>query len=337
MMESAETLAHEVGLAASCQALGIARAAYYRFKSPKIPKPRYPRPSPARALDPPERQTVLGTLHSEEFIDQAPPEVYYSLLERGVYPCSIKTMYNLLNECGEVRERRDQLRHPEYKKPELLATGPNQVWSWDITKLLGPQKWTYYYLYVILDIYSRYAPGWLLAGKESADLAERLIDETCAKQGIDKGQLIIHSDRGPSMQSKTVAQLMADLGVVKSLSRPHVSNDNPFSESQFKTLKYRPEFPRRFSCQREALDFCRNFFNWYNNEHHHSGIVYLTPAIVHTGQAVDILSQRHSCLLAAYADHPERFVNGPPRMQTLPPVVYINPPERRDACPTSLY
>lgn len=335
-MESAETLAGDVGLVASCQALGLARAAYYRFKSPKPPTPRNPHPSPARALSPPERQGVLEVLHSERFIDQAPPEVYHTLLEEDVYLCSIKTMYNLLNECGEVRERRDQLRHPDYKKPELLATGPNQVWSWDITKLLGPQKWTYFYLYVILDIFSRYAPGWLLANNENADLAKRMIDETCAKQGIDKGQLIVHSDRGSPMQSKTVAQLMADLGVVKSLSRPQVSNDNPFSESQFKTLKYRPEFPRRFSCQQEALSFCRDFFTWYNYEHHHSGIVYLTPAIVHTGQAEQVLSQRHACLLAAYDAHPERFVNGPPRIQCLPPAVWINPPERGDATAKSL-
>lgn len=335
-MESAEMLARDVGLVASCQALEIARAAYYRFKSPKAPMPKKPRPSPERALGPPERQAVLETLHSERFVDQSPAEVYHTLIEEGVYLCSIKTMYNILNDCGEVRERREQLRHPSYKKPELLATGPNQVWSWDITKLLGPMKWTYFYLYVIMDIFSRYVVGWLVASRESAELAKRLIDESCTKQGVDKGQLIIHSDRGPSMQSKTVAQLLADLGIVKSLSRPQVSNDNPFSESHFKTLKYRPEFPRRFSCQEEATRFCRDFFPWYNNDHHHSGIAYLTPVIVHTGHAEKILSERHACLLAAYAEHPERFVKGIPQEQKLPPAVWINPPERRDASNKSL-
>lgn len=330
MMESAERLACDVGLAASCQALGLARASYYRFKSPKAPRSRKPRPAPERALSSRERQTVLETLHSERFIDQAPAEVYHTLLEEGVYLGSVRTMYHILKEHDEVRERRDQLRHPNYKKPELLATKPNQVWSWDISKLLGPQKWTYFYLYVIMDIFSRSIVGWIVAGRESAELAKRLIDESCAKQDIDKGQLIIHSDRGSSMQSKTVAQLMADLGIVKSLSRPHVSNDNPFSESQFKTLKYSPEFPRRFSCQEEALSFCRNFFDWYNNNHHHSGIAYLTPAVVHAGQAEKILSARHTCLLAAYNEHPERFVKGPPRKVTLSPAVWINPPGRGD-------
>jgi putative transposase len=329
-MEAAEMLARDVGLVVSCHALGVARAAYYRFKSPEASLPRKPRPSPARALTPPERQAVLEVLHSERFIDQAPAEVYHTLLEEGVYHCSIRSMYTILKDEGEVRERRDQLRHPDYKKPELLATRPNQVWSWDISKLLGPLKWTYFYLYVIMDIFSRYVVGWLVASRESAQLAKRLIDECCAKEGVDKGQLIIHSDRGPSMQSKTVAQLMADLGIVKSLSRPHVSNDNPFSESHFKTLKYRPEFPRRFSCQEEATSLCRDFFPWYNNNHHHSGIAYLAPAIVHTGQAAKILSERHACLCAAYHAHPERFVKGMPQEQELSPAVWINPPERRD-------
>jgi len=330
MMESAGMLAQDVGLVASCNALGIARAAYYRFNAPKSTISRKTT-TPERALSAVERQEVLETLHSERFIDMAPAEVYHTLLEEGTYLCSIRTMYHILSKHGEVRERRDQLRHPNYKKPELLATQSNQVWSWDITKLLGPVKWTYFYLYVILDIFSRYVVGWIVAGRESAELAKRLIDESCAKQNIDKNQLIIHSDRGSSMQSKSVAQLMADLGIVKSLSRPHVSNDNPFSESHFKSLKYSPEFPRRFSCQEDAIGFCRNFFPCYNNEHHHSGIAYLTPVIVHTGQAEKTLSARYASLLAAYNRHPERFVKGPPREEKLPPAVWINPPERRDA------
>lgn len=252
-MESAETLAHDVGLVASCQALGLARAAYYRFMSPQAPTPKNPHPSPARALSPPERQGVLEVLHSERFIDQAPPEVYHTLLEEDVYLCSIRTMYNLLNKCGEVRERRDQLRHPDYKKPELMATGPNQVWSWDITKLLGPAKWVYFYLFVILDIFSRYVVGWMVAHRESADLAKRLIKYTLEKQEIKLGQLVIHADRGPAMKSKPVGLLLSDLAVTKTHSRPHVSNDNLYSESQFKTLKYRPEFPDKFGCIEEPV------------------------------------------------------------------------------------
>ncbi len=244
-------------------------------------------------------------------------------------------MYRILADSQEVRERRNQLRHPAYKKPELLATAPNQVWSWDITKLLGPAKWTYFYLYVILDIYSRYVVGWMVASRESADLAQRLIRETVQKQEISENQLIIHSDRGPSMKSHGVAQLLANLGVTKSHSRPHVSNDNPFSESQFKTLKYRPDFPGRFGCQQDAISYCRGFFHWYNNEHYHSGIAMLTPAMVHYGSADNVLAKRQQVLNTAYDAHPERFVSKPPTPPRQPKAVWINPPlstdEPRDA------
>ena len=226
----------------------------------------------------------------------------------------------------EVRERRDQLRHPQYHKPELLATGPNQVWSWDITKLLGPAKWSYFYLYVILDIFSRYVVGWTLAQRESGQLAQRLIRETCAKEDIEEGRLTIHADRGTSMTSQTVAQLLAALGVVKSHSRPQVSNDNPFSESQFKTLKYRPEFPRRFASYDHALTFCREFFPWYNQEHRHWGLGLLTPATVHSGHAAEALAARQKTLSTAYAATPERFVRREPRPLRLPEAVWINPP-----------
>ncbi len=237
-------------------------------------------------------------------------------------------MYRVVAEAHENRERRDQLRHPPYAKPELLATRPNQVWSWDITKLKGPIKWAYFYLYVILDIFSRYVVGWMVAAGEGARLAERLIDETCAKQGIQPGQLTIHADRGPAMTSKTVALLFSDLDILRSHSRPHVSDDNPFSESHFRTLKYRPEFPDRFGSLEHARQVCRPLFTWYNLEHHHSGLAFLTPDTVHNGRADEVLAARHRVRLAAYAAHPERFVNGPPRRESVPRAVWINPPTK---------
>ena len=270
---------------------------------------------------------MLETLNSPQFVDHAPAEVYARLLDQGTYLCSIRTMYRLLDQHHEVRERRDQLRHPQYHKPELLATAPNQVWSWDITKLLGPTKWSYFHLYVVLDIFSRYVVGWLLARRECAVLARRLIDESCRKQAVDPGQLTIHSDRGSPMKSQTVAQLLASLGVVRSLSRPHVSNDNPFSESQFKTLKYRGDFPDRFASFDVGLAFCEEFFPWYNDEHYHSGLNLLTPASVHFGQTPAILTQRQTVLTAAYAEHPERFVRRPPTVAAPPVAVWINPPQ----------
>ncbi len=317
----------EVGTAPVCRALGLPRATVYRRRRPPAPKPKQERPTPARALAPSERQAVLDVLHSERFCDRSPAAVHATLLEDGHYLCSTRTMYRILDDHDEVRERRDQLRHPSYSKPELLATRPNQVWSWDITKLKGPAKWVYFYLYVILDIFSRYVVGWLLAQQESAALAERLIRETCLKQGIEPGQLSLHADCGAAMKSKTLAQLLADLVVEKSHSRPHVSDDNPFSESQFKTFKYWPGFPERFGSPEHAHHVSRAFFHWYNHEHHHSGICFLTPAVVHYGRAELVLAERHQVQLAAYRGHPERFVNGPPRLQQLPEAVWINPPE----------
>jgi len=323
-MECVTELSQDVGTARACDVLGASRASFYRWRHP--PQEHEPRPSPPRALNTEARREVLVTLNSEEFSDKAPAEVYATLLDRQVYLCSIRTMYRLLEDNGEVRERRDQLRHPAYKKPELLATGPNQVWSWDITKLLGPVKWTYYYLYVILDIFSRYVVGWLVAERESAALAKKLITETVEKQGIKPGQLAIHADRGPSMTSKPLALLLSDLTITKSHSRPHVSDDNPFSEAQFKTLKYRPEFPERFGSLEDARAFGRVFFDWYNHEHRHWGIALLTPSVVHHGQAAELLEARAEALGRAYGAHPERFVNGPPQPLELPPAVWINPP-----------
>ena len=326
-MEAVGSYSHQTGIRPACEALGVARSTYYRRRAAQVTtKPRRPRPKPARALAVDERQDVLSLLHSERFMDRSPGQVVATLLDEGHYLCSERTMYRILADENEVRERRNQLRHPKYKRPELLATRPNQVWSWDITKLRGPIKWSYFHLYVVLDIFSRYVVGWLLAHRESADLAKRLVSESCAKQGIEAGQLSIHADRGAAMTSKALAQLMTDLGVDKSHSRPHVSNDNPFSESQFKTLKYRPEYPNRFGSFEDALAFCRRFFVWYNTQHRHSGIKMLTPKMVHYGQAEEVLTSRHRVMMAAQAAHPERFVQGAPQPVQAPTAVWINPP-----------
>ena len=254
MMTAAQELSRKVGVRAACEALEVSPATFYRRRqSSSASKPSSGRASSPRALAPKERQTVHDTLNSERFVDQAPTEVYATLLDAGKYLCSVRTMYRILEEHAELRERRDQLRHPNYEKPVLLATGPNQVWSWDITKLLGPMKWVYFHLYVILDIFSRYVVGWMLAERESAELAKRLIKETCSKQGIVAEQLTLHADRGTSMKSKPLAMLLSDLGVTKTHSRPQVSNDNPYSESQFKTLKYRPRVPQAVSVRSNTL------------------------------------------------------------------------------------
>ena len=326
-MNACQELSPDVGTAAACRSLDIARATFYRRLEPATEAVTTARPTPPRALCELERQEVLEVLHTDRFVDRAPREVYASLLDEGTYLCSVRTMYRILDEQGEVRERRDQARHPQYKAPELLATSPNQVWSWDITKLLGPVKWTYFYLYVILDIFSRYVVGWMIAPGESSALAKRLIGETCEKQNVVPGQLTIHADRGPSMKSKHVALMLADLGVTKSHSRPHVSDDNPYSESQFKTLKYRPGFPDRFGSIQDARAFCQGFFAWYNSEHRHSGIGLLTPETVHYGRAELVTSQRQLVLASAFDAHPERFVRGTPLPPPLPEAAWINKPK----------
>lgn len=326
MIQSAEQLAETVGVLRACQALDVPRSSLYRTRPVANPRP-VPEPLACpRALLPEEKIEIRQLLNSDRFQDQAPREVYATLMDEGRYLCSWRTMYRILDENHEVRERRDQLQHPQYIKPELLATQPNQLWSWDITKLLGPAKWTYYYLYNILDVFSRYSVGWLIAERESASLAQELIAATCIRQGIQPGQLTIHADRGSSMTSKPVALLMADLGVTKTHSRPHVSNDNPFSEAQFRTLKYRPEYPERFGCQPDARSWAGEFFQWYNYEHHHTALGLLTPADVHFGRAEAMLDQRQQVLQVAYQKNPERFVKGPPRPAQLPAAVWINPP-----------
>jgi putative transposase len=322
-----------VGVRAGCAAVGEAQARWYRRhrQSPPSPKPeRVPAPQP-RALSEVERKELRRVLNSEEFVDEAPATVYAKLLDQGIYLASVPTMYRVLRDHDEVHERRRQATHPPAKKPELLASEPNEVWSWDISKLLGPAKWTYYYLYVIIDIYSRYVPGWMLAHAENATLAEALLADTVAKQHIGRHQLTIHADRGSPMTAKPVAFLLADLGVTKSHSRPHVSNDNPFSESQFRTLKYRPEFPERFGCFEDAHAFCGRFFTWYNDEHRHSGIGFHTPADVHYGRAALIRQQRAVVLDAAHDEHPERFVRKQPEPPALPTAVWINEPKENPA------
>jgi len=318
----------EVAVAPLCKALDLPRASVYRaWAREAAPRAPVPRAVPARALQPAERQEVLDLLHGERFVDQPPHEVYATLLDEGIYVCSVRTMYRMLAACDEVRERRNQAQHPVYAKPELLARHPNELWSWDITKLLGPVKWTYFHLYVILDVFSRYIVGWMVAHQETATLAKRLIEETCRKQRIVPDQLTLHADRGSSMKSKPVALLLSDLGVTKTHSRPQVSDDNPYSESQFKTLKYRPEFPKRFGCIEDARAFCVDFFGWYNIEHHHSGIGFLTPETVHYGRAPERTAARQQVLDLAHQRHPERFVRKPPTAPELPEAVWINPPD----------
>jgi len=320
----------EVSVQEACGVLGVSAASYYRWQRPPVPQPRPKRPTPPRALALSERQAVLDTLRSERFVDRSPAQIAATLLDDdGTYLCSPRTMYRILAAQHEVRERRNQCRRPVYAKPELVATGPNQVWSWDLTKLRGPQKWVYYYLYVVLDLFSRLVVAWMLAHRESGELARDLFARAYDQQGITPGQLVVHADRGSAPTAKTLAQLHGDLGIEPSFSRPRVSNDNPFSESHFKTLKYAPGYPERFGSYSDGLGWCRGFMGWYNHEHRHAALAYLTPAAVHYGEAESILARRREVLDVAFAAHPERFPNGTPRVPTLPSAVWINPPEDR--------
>ena len=331
-MQAVSDARARLGVGQSCAALGVCRGSYHRFearlrtKTPGSESETRPRKASPRALSSAERGQVLDLVHQDRFVDLAVPQVFATALDEGVYVCSQRTMYRILESQGEVRERRDQLRRPNYSKPELLATGPNQVWSWDITKLKGPAKWNYFHLYVILDIFSRYVVGWMVAPRESARLASKLIDESAKKEGIERGQLTIHADRGSSMTSKDVALLLADLGVTKTHSRPHVSNDNPYSEAQFKTMKYRPDFPDRFGAIQDSRRFCAGFFDWYNQRHRHSGIGMMTPGDVHHGRAELVRAKRAIILDRAYFTHPERFVRGKPAPLTVPGSAWINRP-----------
>src|SRR6202048_4051274 len=316
---------------AVCAVLGISRATVARRRSRLAARPTtaHASPRPPRALTAPQRQEVLNLLHTPRFADQAPAEIYATLLDEGVYHCSIRTMYRLLGQNGEIRERRQQLRHPVYQKPELLAEKPNEVWSWDITKLMGPAKWSYYYLYVILDIFSRRVVGWCVADAESATLFRPLFDDAVAKHNVPPGQLTLHADRGGPMKAKATAFLLADLGVTRSHNRPHTSNDNPFSESHFKTLKYQPRFPQRFGSINDARNFCRRFFDWYNQDHHHAGISLMTPDQVHYGQSDEVHAARQVTLDGAFSRNPERFVRKEPDPPAKPIATWINPPGRQ--------
>lgn len=327
-MAVTDSLSNSVGKKAACHALDVPRSSFYRHRNRfKSPIKCSPRPAPPLALSDNEKQTILDTAHEQRFWDATPYHIYATLLDEGRYLASVRTIYRVLAENDEVKERRKQVVRPHYQKPELLATQPNQVWSWDITKLKGPQKWTYFQLYVILDIFSRYVVGWMVAGRESATLAQRLIENTCKKQEISKEQLTLHADRGSSMRSKVVAHLLADLGVTKTHSRPHVSNDNPYSEAQFKTLKYSPGFPDRFGSIQDARKFCRTFFTWYNIEHKHSGIGLVTPQQVHYNQAQQVLDKRARVLKTAFKDHVNRFKGRVPKPTPLPEAAWINKPE----------
>lgn len=330
-MELVREAAQKVGARFACSALGVARASFYRSSAPATVEPKREVAGgacrvPGRALTSEERDQVVEVLDSERFQDQAVPQVYATLLDEGRYLCSMSSMYRILRSLKEVVERRRLREHTPAARPELLAKGPNEVWSWDITKLRGPRKWSYFYLYVILDVFSRYVVGWMVAERESAELARVLIEETVLREGVAQDQLTIHSDRGAPMTSKSVAELLVDLGVEKSHSRPHTSNDNPFSESHFKTVKYRPEVPERFASAEHAREVFRELLGWYNDCHHHSGIGLLTPATLHHGQADEVTRRREEALLLAHAAHPERFVRGVPRAPIVPEEVWINRP-----------
>jgi putative transposase len=326
MTALAQELSQAVGVSAACEALNVPRSRLY----PRQAAEPAPRPTPAHALSSAERTAVRSVLNSESFMDQAPRQIYATLLDEGTYLCHWRTMYRILHDFSEVQERRNQRKHPVYQKPELLAVRPNEVWSWDITKLRGPAKWTHFALYTVIDIFSRFIVGWMIAERESAQLARQLVATAASIQGIQPEQLTLHADNGKPMKAKTLALLLSDLGVEKSHSRPYVSDDNPFSEAHFKTLKYHPTYPERFGCVQDARAWARPFFDWYNYQHYHSGLNLLTPASVHYGQADDIRQQRQTVLDAAYAQFPQRFVRGEPIVKGAPDAVWINPPIERN-------
>lgn len=326
-MSVAVDLAHEVPERTLCVAAGISRSTLRRRRHgvPDRLVTTSARRS-IRALNEAEQAEVLAVMHSDRFADRAPATIVATLLDEGTYLCSASTMYRLLRANDEVRERRRIARHPDYCKPELLATAPRQVFSWDITKLRGPNKGEWFSLLVMIDIFSRFVVGWMLVRRANAELAKHFIEQTLQREGIEPGQAVVHADRGAEMTAKPVCELLDNLGVVRSHSRPHVSDDNPFSESQFRTLKYHPEFPDRFGSFQHAHDHLDVFFPWYNQEHRHSGIAMLTPAMVHHGQADRVLTARHGVMQKAYLAKPERFIGGAPKPITLPSAVWINPP-----------
>lgn len=321
---------HAVPVKLACDAFDLARSSYYHGLQPTVDGSELgtTRPTPERALSGKDRQLVYDLLVSDRFVDQAPRQVYATLLDEGIYHCSISTMYRILNEHAAVFERRNQRQHPPRVKPQLLADAPNQLWSWDITKLRSETKYSFFYLYVILDVFSRYVVGWMIAEQESAELAQQLMTHSCQQEQIAPAQLTLHADRGGPMVALTTAQLLESLGVQKTHSRPYTPNDNAYSEAQFKTLKYRPDFPGKFATAEAARTWARGFFDWYNTAHHHSGLALLTPETVHRGQDQAVIQQRTAVLHAAYAQHPERFVKGKPQHPRLSSTVWINPPPK---------
>lgn len=332
MLAAIEQLSQGMAVADACRGLGFPRSSYYRLRSPALPVPSLRaekgtvRRVSDRALTQAERAAIRAMLNSERFMDCTPYVIYATLLDEGTYLCSVSTMYRILRDYGEVRERRDQRKHPVYKKPELVATRPNELWSWDISWLRGPRPYLYYYIYVILDVFSRYVVGWTIEVVESAEIAHELIAWACHQQGIQPGELTLHADNGSPMKSIPVAHLLEQLGVTRSHSRPYVSNDNPFSEAQFKTMKYQPSYPERFDSQSHARDWARPFFTWYNFVHLHSSIGYVTPAAMHFGHAQALSLQRQEVLNDAFARHPERFVGGQPHPPVVPTEAWINQP-----------
>lgn len=332
-MHEAKQLAAEIGnTELACETMGVPRSSHYRrqrrLEGPVLVQIARPKPTPARALAAPERQAILDALHEPRFVDKAPAQVHAILLDEGQYLGSVRTMHRCLEEAREGGERRHVRRHPVAAVPQLVATAPNQVWTWDITKLPGPGKGIFFALYVVLDLYSRFVVGWTVARSELGSIASWLFRETCEKHGIPAGQLTVHSDRGSPMKAKPLTDLYADLGVATSLSRPRVSNDNPFSESQFRTTKDAPDYPGRFGSLQHAREWAAAFLSRYNTVHRHSSLAMLTPEDVFLGRGPVILAQRHGVMLAAYAAHPERFVHGPPKLPALSAEVWINPPAR---------
>lgn len=325
-MSAALDLATNTAERTLCVATGLSRSTLRRRRHGVPERPTQRRPVPKRALSEHERAQVLSVLHRERFADRAPAAIHAVLLDEGVYLCSVSTMYRLLRSHDEVRERRRIARHPEYQKPELLATGPRQVLSWDITKLRGPHQGEWFALLVMLDIFSRFVVGWMLVRRANAELAKHFIAQTLERQGIEPGQAVVHADRGAEMTAQPVCALLDKLGVVRSHSRPHVSDDNPYSESQFRTLKYHHEFPERFGSFEHAHQFMGGLITWYNYEHRHSGIAMLTPAMVHEARAEQVLTARHAVMIKAHQANPERFVRGVPKRLALPSAVWINPP-----------
>jgi transposase InsO family protein len=323
----------ECGEREVCAAIGVSRSTLRRRRrgptSPP-PKPRTERRNPRRLTDA-ERSAILALLGSEEYVDLSVPQVHTKLLDAGIYLCSMSTMYRLLRAEAAVCERRRIAQHPAYVKPELLATGPRQLLSWDITKIRGPQRGVWFSLLVMIDVFSRFVVGWQLVRRASGEIATKFIREVLDREGIEPGQAVVHSDRGTEMTAQVLCTLLDTLGVERSLSRPRVSDDNPYSEAQFKTLKYHRDFPDRFGSFEDALSFFRGFFEWYNYEHRHSGIAMLPPAAVHENRAQTILDSRHAVMQTAHATHPERFVHGPPKRVALPTEVWINRPNTNEA------